>query len=76
VELAEGSAQEVVVPIVEGQATTVEVAVEGEGEVYAASYQLGSLPTGPLASAAIGLDPSTEVTVPLAYPDPQVLSGS
>jgi hypothetical protein len=76
VELGGDSAQEVSVPVVEGQATTVEVAVEGEGEVYAASYQVGALPTGPLATAAIGLDPSTEVTVPLAYPDPQVLSGS
>lgn len=47
----------------------------GAGRLFAAIAQIGSLDGAPIAAAAIGADPSTEVSVPLAYPDPQVLAG-
>ncbi len=76
VEVADGWSATVPVPVMAEGASLITVErTPGSGGLFAAVVQTGLLPTGPIAAAATGEDPSVAVTIPLAYPDPQALAG-
>lgn len=69
-----GSARLIALPIRPGIPAVVDIEVL-QGQLHAASLQVGALGNGPLAATAIGADPSADVVLPMAYPDAQVLAG-
>ena len=76
VDVAEGGLLSVAVPVTDGAASLVTIdRLGGDGQLYAAVVQAGSLETGPIAAAANGADPSIEGSTPAAYPDPRALAG-